>query len=165
MGAISSQISSFPIGYSTVYSGSDQRKHQSSASLAFVRGIHRSPVNSPHKWPVTRKIFPYDDVIMWSMPQATFMVVRTTGFVKMLLSLVLFTDWPTIVTVVRHWGLIARVQANGSQYPKFTTDNRPLAWLQVVVIPNTDCLLMYWMIYRLGWPEYALRSFGACWIE
>ena len=44
--------------------GADQRKHQSSASLAFVREIHRGPVNSPHKWPVTRKIFPFDDVIM-----------------------------------------------------------------------------------------------------
>ena len=43
-----------------------QRKHQSSASLAFVRGIHRRPVNSPHKWPVTRKMFPFDDVIMFS---------------------------------------------------------------------------------------------------
>ena len=43
--------------YSTVCSGADQRKHQSSASLAFVRGIHRSPVNSPHKGPVTRKCF------------------------------------------------------------------------------------------------------------
>ena len=38
--------------------------HQSSASLAFVRGIHRWPVNSPHKLPVTRKMFPFDDVIM-----------------------------------------------------------------------------------------------------
>ena len=37
---------------------------KSSASLAFVRGIHRWPVNSPHKWPVTRKMFPFDDVIM-----------------------------------------------------------------------------------------------------
>ena len=35
----------------------DQRKHQSSASLAFVRGIHRWPVNSPHKWPEKRKMF------------------------------------------------------------------------------------------------------------
>ena len=52
------------IVYSTLYSGADQRKHQSSASLAFVRGIHRSPVNSPHKGPVTRKMFPFDDVIM-----------------------------------------------------------------------------------------------------
>ena len=40
------------------------KKHQSSASLAFVRGINRWPMNSPHKWPVTRKIFPFDDVIM-----------------------------------------------------------------------------------------------------
>ena len=46
-----------------VYSGADQRKHQSSASLAFVRWIHRWAVNSPHKWPVTRKMFPFDDVI------------------------------------------------------------------------------------------------------
>ena len=44
--------------------GADQRKHQSSASLAFVRGIHRSPVNSPHKEPVARKMFPFDYVII-----------------------------------------------------------------------------------------------------
>ena len=41
-------------------SGADQRKHQSSASLAFVRGTHRSP----HKGRVTRKMFPFDDAIM-----------------------------------------------------------------------------------------------------
>ena len=64
MGAIASQITSLRIVYSTVYSGADQSKHQSSASLAFVWGIHRGPVNSPHKWPVTRNIFPFDDVIM-----------------------------------------------------------------------------------------------------
>ena len=64
MGAITSQISSLTIVYSTVYSDADQRKHQSSASLVFVRRIHRSTVNSPHKWPVTRKMFPFDDVIM-----------------------------------------------------------------------------------------------------
>ena len=57
MGTIASQITSLTIVYSTVYSDADQRKHQSSASLAFVRGIHRGPVNSPHKWPVTRKCF------------------------------------------------------------------------------------------------------------
>ena len=62
--AMSFQITSFTIVYSTVYSGADQRKHQSSATLAFVRGIHRWPVNSPHKGPVTRKMFPFDDVIM-----------------------------------------------------------------------------------------------------
>ena len=56
MGAMASQIISLTIVYPTVYSGADQRKHQSSASLAFVRRIHRWPVNSPHKWPVTRKM-------------------------------------------------------------------------------------------------------------
>ena len=64
MGSIASQITSLTIVYSTVYSDADQRNYQSSASLAFVRGIHRRPVNSPHKWPVTRKMYPFDDVIM-----------------------------------------------------------------------------------------------------
>ena len=49
MGAMASQITSLMIVYSTVYSGADQSKHQSSASLAFVWGIHREPVNSLHK--------------------------------------------------------------------------------------------------------------------
>ena len=64
MGSIASQITSLTIVYSTAYSDADQRKHQSSASLAFVRGIYRGPVNFPHKWPVTRKMFPFDEVIM-----------------------------------------------------------------------------------------------------
>ena len=66
MGTMASQITSLTIGYSTFYSGADQRKHQSSASLAFVWGMHRGPVNSPYKWPVTRKMFPFDDVIMYT---------------------------------------------------------------------------------------------------
>ena len=64
MDSIASQITSLTIVYSIVHSGTDQRKHQSSASLAFVWGIHRGPVNSPHNGPVTRKMFPFDDVIM-----------------------------------------------------------------------------------------------------
>ena len=64
IGAMASQITSLTIFYQTVYTGADQRTHQSSASLAFVRGIHRWPVNSPQKGPVTRKMLPFDDVIM-----------------------------------------------------------------------------------------------------
>ena len=64
MDTMASQIISLTIVYSTVYSGADQGKHQSSASLAFVRGIHRWPVNSPYKLLVTRKMFPFDNVIM-----------------------------------------------------------------------------------------------------
>ena len=75
MGTIASQITSLTIVFSTVYLDADQRKHQSSASLAFVRGIHRRPVNSPHKWPVTRKMFPFDDVIMYTMLKVTIYLV------------------------------------------------------------------------------------------
>ena len=64
MGMMASQITSLMIVYSAVYSGRNQRKQQSSASLAFVRGIHRWPVNSPHKGPVIQKMFPFDDIIM-----------------------------------------------------------------------------------------------------
>ena len=64
MDSIASQITSLTIVFSAVYSGADQRKHQSSASLAFVWGFDRGLVNSPQKWPVTRKIFPFDDVSM-----------------------------------------------------------------------------------------------------
>ena len=64
MTMLASQITSLPVVCSIVYSDVNQRKHQSSASLAFVREIHRGPVNFPHTWPVTRKMFPFDDVIM-----------------------------------------------------------------------------------------------------
>ena len=66
MSAIASQITSLAIVYSTVYSGPDQIKYQTSASLAFVSRIYRWPVNSPHKGLVTRKMFPFDDVVMCS---------------------------------------------------------------------------------------------------
>ena len=61
---MASQIIDVTSVYSTVCSGADQGKYQSSASLAFVRGIHQWPVNSPHKGPVTQKMFPFDDVII-----------------------------------------------------------------------------------------------------
>ena len=58
MSAMPSQATGVSIVYSTVCS----EKHQSSTSLSFVRRIHRRPENLPHKWPVTWKVFPYDDV-------------------------------------------------------------------------------------------------------
>ena len=62
--ATASQITSVTIVYLIACTGADRRKYQSSASLAFMWGIHRSLVNSPHKGPVTRKPLPFDDVIM-----------------------------------------------------------------------------------------------------
>ena len=58
------QITSISMVCLTICSGADQRKNQSATSLAFVRGIQRWPVNSLHKGPVTRKMFPFNDVIM-----------------------------------------------------------------------------------------------------
>ena len=77
MSTMASQFTSLTNVYSTVYSGADQRKHQSSALLAFVREIHRGPVNSPHKWPETRKMSPFDDV---SMVLTTGHVISVTTF-------------------------------------------------------------------------------------
>ena len=73
MGTMASQITSLKVVYWTVYSGANQRKHQSFASLAFVRGIQWWPMNSPHKGPVTRKMLPFDDAIMsrWSWSWTT----------------------------------------------------------------------------------------------
>ena len=80
------------IVYSIVYSGVDQRKHQSSASLAFARGIHRRPVNSPHKGPVTRKLFPFDDVIMFHLVTAQRTGYRASNSWK---SCIFLTQWLT----------------------------------------------------------------------
>ena len=64
MSTMASQITIVAIVCSTVCSDTDRRKHQSFASLAFVTGIQRWPVDSLHKGPVKRKMFPLDDVIM-----------------------------------------------------------------------------------------------------
>ena len=80
---MASLTTGFSIVYSTACPGANQRKHQSSASLAFVGGIQRWPVNSPYKEPVTRKMFPFDDVIMKK-------VVTLTG---------LCGDWGYCITI------------------------------------------------------------------
>ena len=74
MSSMASQFTGVSIVCSTVCSGADQRKHQSSVSLAFVRGIHRWPVNSPHKGPVTRTMFPFDDVIVIMRPSSSLII-------------------------------------------------------------------------------------------
>ena len=70
MNTMASPFTSLASVNAIVYASADQRKHQSSASLAFVRGIHRWPVTFPHKRPVTRKKFPFHDVIMRRNPES-----------------------------------------------------------------------------------------------
>ena len=98
MRAMAFQITSLVIVYSTVYSGADQRKHQSSASLAFLRGIHRWPMNSPHNWPVTRKKFPFNDVTMINSIWM-YRFIKFGGFVLVFI-------YPTAVYIVRTFPLI-----------------------------------------------------------
>ena len=80
MGTMTSQITDVSIAYSTICSGADQRNHQSSASLAYVWEIHRWPVNSPRKGPVTRKMFPFDCIMMtsdselWPQPRTSALI-------------------------------------------------------------------------------------------
>ena len=71
MSAMASQITGVSIVYSTVCSGTDLRKHQIPVSLAFRRGIHRWPMNSPHKGLVTRKTFPFENIIMSFFPKSS----------------------------------------------------------------------------------------------
>ena len=66
MGAMASQITSLEIVYSTVYSCADQRKQQSSSSLAGICLTGEFPTQRP----VTRKMFPFDDAIMQGCGEA-----------------------------------------------------------------------------------------------
>ena len=95
MSTMASQIARLAIVYSTVYSGRRSEKHQNSASLAFVRGIHRWPVNFPHKGPVTRKMFPFNDVIMCTQYHLV----------------LLYHPWPSCCNINR--GKILYVDRNG----------------------------------------------------
>ena len=101
MSPMASHITSLTIVNSTNYSAADQRKHQSSASLAFVRGIHRWPVNSPSQRPVTWKMFPFDDVIIiYFHPMSVWPGdVHATNWVYLTLSICdcMLMTWPQTV--------------------------------------------------------------------
>ena len=101
IGAMASQISSLAIVYPAICSRAGQRKHQSSASQAFLRGIRRWPVYSPHKWPVTRKMFPFDDVITrrWITITERHLAVVYTLYIGQTVK------WPVIVEDFNFLGL------------------------------------------------------------
>ena len=106
MSLMASQITSLTIVYSASYSGVDQRKHQSSASLAFVRGIHRGPVNSPDKRPVSRKMFPFDDVIIFFVNLvALWLSLKNIQSFKRICSLIISTAWcnTAVSLLLTHW--------------------------------------------------------------
>ena len=69
--AMASQITSLSIVHAIVYSGRSKKKLKLRV-IGLCAEIQRWPVNSPHKWPVKRKMFPFDDVIMWSNNQCKY---------------------------------------------------------------------------------------------
>ena len=100
------QITSLRIVYSTAYSRANQRKHQSSASLASVRGIHRWPVNFPHKGPVTRKMFPFDDVIMF---QSWIIHIKSARVEK---EVPAFSTLALFMCIIHDWNMITSSNGN-----------------------------------------------------
>ena len=82
-----------------VYSGGDQRKHQSSASLTFGWGILRWPVNYPYKWPVTRKMLPSDDVTMNAQLHSTAHLMYSVAKFCFIYSDILFDSWQLFVFI------------------------------------------------------------------
>ena len=111
MSAMTHQITGVCIACSNICSGADQRKHRISASLAFVRGIHRWPVDSPHKGPVTGKMFPFDDVIMCHFKQM-YNVIIISIMVTRAFPLEMLTEvFPKILSVINlkwfRWWLAA----------------------------------------------------------
>ena len=135
MSAIASRFTSLTTVYLIVYSRADQRKHQSSASLAFVRGIHRRPVNSPHKGPVTRKMVPFDDVIM---------------------RLAVPPHWDGLNSISR-WisNFIHHKVWSEITYPFQTSMVQPLKSLSCVYL---SMLELNWIHVSKGWPWFALSQ-------
>ena len=72
-----------------------------------MRGIHRRPVNSPHKWPVTRKMFPFDDVIMVSLCVCT---IYVGGLIKICFTLVIANHLALGIPLQLCWHLAAGIQ-------------------------------------------------------
>ena len=165
MGAMASQINSLTIVDSTVYSGADQRKHQSSASLAFVRGIHRSSVNSPHKCPVTRKMFPFDDVIMIEVHVMHEPVIITS----MPFKYVSLISWEpiqqTLMNIWDEYWILPYFILPSMVIPSHRYTINPVITTQCVMMTSSNgtlsaSLAFVWAIHR--WPETLCKWWLGC---
>ena len=168
MSAIASQITSLTIVFSTVYLDSDQRKYQSSASLAFVRGIHRKPVNSPHKWPVTRKMFSFDDVIMLCI------VVPPSSYKPGPPSPILVVEQPPSASaMLGREAHRPRQHSVLDSYKAITATPSPLTQLPldkmapILADDNFECIswvkMIVFRLYWLGAEEATSHHLSQCW--
>ena len=177
MGTMGSQNTSLTVVYSTVYSGADQRKHQSSASLAFVRGIHRWPVNSMHKWPVTRKTFPFHYVIMRCAcsPQSPLMYANTPFQNKKNIN---YLAWLSFIAMSFVKGVNCRQQINYVWPHLFTAFQRCVLTLKHLVFWGVFFCLFVFCIFNFffkmsfhlllsfsGSLAWKVRKFGLTWLK
>ena len=122
MSAMVSKITGVSFVCPTIYWGSYQRKHQSSASLVFVMGIHRSPAASLPKGPVTRKMFSFDDVIMTQCNAETVVNIYR----------LLYAAWRKVID--QSYSIAPRKRkCHGDNYPSPTEISLCNTLLQVVV--------------------------------
>ena len=163
MSAMASRLTSLTIVNSTVYSRRRSKKHQSSLSLAFVRGIHRWPVNSPHKGPATRKMFPFDDVIM-SAPCKIRVILFRLQCVN--------TLWPNVAILhQRTWPTLAQVMAfcltAPGHYPvtiitNYQWDSVALTWNQFHMstrdISSQNCVWKFTFVKSLPYSQGPKRQ-------
>ena len=157
---------SLTVVYSIVYSGVNQRKHQSSASLAFVREIHRGPVNFPHKWPVTRKMFPFDDVIMIFMGY-TIHVLRYEFRWRLLLHLLLANDYHDLwhifpenslmITTVLHAVVMKSDKHITSFWPRIVQVTKIQLWVALYV--STNNFQLHQQNEQYQWWKFLISSY------
>ena len=146
MSQMASQITSLTTVYSTVYWGADQRKHQSSASLAFVWGIHRWPVISPHKGTVTRIMFRFNDVIMnYADSWADLPVIWHVRY------------WRQDTIACQLWAEVRINLVSRERFPCNLPRNTCHADLAIL---NSKWLRTWWFtckfVHQVFWPEYTL---------
>ena len=147
MSAMASQITGVSIVLSTVCSSADKRKCQSSVSLAFVRGIHRWPVNSPHKGPVTRKMFSFDDVIVTVTHVMIPIGAQTISRHHASLSMT------SVLSILTHWSLMKHMrQWTGPEWVKWG----PTVCSTLRYYPNLPWLLISRLVSQT--PQYIIRQ-------
>ena len=158
------------------------KKHQSSASLVFVWGIHRWPVNSPHKWPVTRKMFPFDDVIMsygWSvLVEQRICLNKETRFI----GVSCFYQWTQfLVCVCYPYGTITKISLyDPYRMPHFPNRPDPTQWngfpsrcwsgtlakeTEAYTMTKSCASNIISLIYYHWFGEYCLIVYNCCFVR
>ena len=154
MSMMASQITSVLVVYSTICSGARPKKTSKLCVTGFVRGIHRWPVNSPHKWPVTRKMLPIDVVIMlpndtkpsitWSSPYIDDLAQDCSNSSALAMELLQFCTYPSIChkKIPKIWLRFFTLSITW-MYLKITSAIEVRAWMSNNIPQNTVGLITY----------------------